>query len=206
MLHLSFHIPVFSFMIFVMKMLLQEFITCSFPFYWVQNERWLKVCFCGIALESGRVDGCEKNKLFPKPFASNNLKVPRKVLQQKQRLLTVLAVLCWLSSHFPTILLKWGTQNQAQSFQVPVMVCPACDLCRVQCHILASIVDSSPSQQCCYSTNWSPASAATTGCSAPRAELRTSPWWTTWCLCWPKSQISRVHLVSSSVIHVSHSL
>lgn len=39
MLRLSFHIPAFSFMILVTKSLLQEFISCSFPFYTAQSER-----------------------------------------------------------------------------------------------------------------------------------------------------------------------
>lgn len=39
MLHLSFHIPAFSFVVFVTKSLLQEFISCSFLFYTAQSER-----------------------------------------------------------------------------------------------------------------------------------------------------------------------
>lgn len=77
----------------------------------VKDDHRLKAWFCGIALESGRVDACEKNKLFPKPFTSNSLKMPKKALQQKQRPFTVLAVLFWLFSYFPTVLLKGGPRN-----------------------------------------------------------------------------------------------
>lgn len=84
-------------------------VTSHFSRCRVKDGYRLKVHFCRIALEFGKVDACEEDKLFPKLFTGNNLKMPKKVLQQNQRDLTVLAVVSWLFSNFPTIFFKWET-------------------------------------------------------------------------------------------------
>lgn len=176
-------------------------VASHFTKYSVIDGCRLSACSCGIALSlEGRC--WWKNNLFPNPVISNNAKMPNKVLQQKQRL-------SWqfFAASFPHSPVEVGDPEPSTVFQMPTMTCPACGLCWVLCWQTSwhPFLILSPSRQCCYSTKWSLTCAATPGC-APGGELRNSPCWTTWCLCWPKSQVSKVHFVSSSVIHVSHTL